>query len=979
MADIQMLPFKLGLKGLGLMTRFSKSLKEEIVSLDNKSIQITTRLGEPNLWVKFENRKFLAGSGKIDNPDVKLIYRNSKLMAKALSTSPEENMDMLLKGDLYYIGNLALLAKFSYITTLVPIKSNKPDSLGFPLKTKITDEFSEIKKCNYAILNRKVDNVNYLNDPYLGKYSLQDFPILHKYKDKWFSEDVWICSERGKNVTDFHTENGFETDKNGNPWFPSERQGFALKHIMETKKAIIWEDDLIPGTTTSKRLGVQMYPEMGGTALWAELRETHARKLNPYRITQEEIDIFNKFVFPYWIDRNIREHARKKYGNPVSQQLEELWVFYFCWKTQAVSHSIPDFTRVLKKGFMKLIEEIKEQSAKTNENEVDKKKFYNGMIATLEGVITYAQNLRIECQRQLTGLENESSNNIKRIENLKKMISSLERVPANPAESFMDAITSVWIIWLTCHQESMNAGLSLGRLDQVLYPYFEMDMKAVNSDEEKKQKIEEIIELVGAFYMKCQDHVPSVPEIGNKLFGGSSSDQALTLGGVTPEGENAVNDLTYIFLKVTEMLCLRDPNVNSRYYEGINSKEYLQRLCEVNINTTSTPSIHNDKEMVNILENHGFETEDARNWGATGCVEPTSLGKHYGHTNCLMFNLVAPLEILINNGKHPQVHPEVGLKTGEFNSEVFPTYESVLKGYKEQLSYMIDQSVEYNNNLGITHQEVHPTPYLSSMYDGPLEKGKDLINGGAIYNTSGVACVSLSDVIDSLSVLKKIVYEDKFVTLEDLKIAMDRDFMDPKDKILQEKIKRVPKFGSDDLITNKIAEDLVDYIYDEFRKVKNYRDGEYLTGFWSMSYHTAFGILSGTLPSGRLSRKAFTPGITPAPGSSDQLIENIKSVAKINNQKTPNNIAFNVKLVPSPNDTHEESLENFSGYVKSYFDLGGLQWQFNVVTSDMLREAMNHPEQYRWLMVRISGYNAYFTSLNKDMQIELIERMEFTS
>ena len=975
---VSLLPFKMGLKLMGLGFKVSKKFREEIFIPEigykfNKRIQISTRDGLENIFIEYKDGRMKSGGGKIENPDIALFYRNTKIMAEAWTASPEDSLNMLLTGDLYYRGNLSCLAKFSYLSTIFPIAPKKVPSLAFPPNTKVTEEREAKKKISNVILDEMVDNVKYLKDPYLGKYKFSDFPRLVDLKNKLFSEHPWICSERAKLITEFYMTEGLETNKEGKPWNPSLRQGFALKHILSKKKAIIWEDDILPGTTTSKRVGVPIYPEFGGIAMWAELATCQSRDMNPYHISQEAEDDLNKFAFPYFMDRNIREQARVEFGNPKCQQLEEYFSIFFAWKAHGISHTIPDFKILLERGISDILREIEEVNRDTKDS--TKKEFYSGMEKTLAGVLIYANNLKIEAQRQLGEFVN--SNDSMRIDSLKKMVESLKNIPANPASSFRDAITSIWVIWVCLHQENHNAGLSLGRLDQILYPYFENDMKSATTDQERSSVTENTIELIGAFYLKCQDHLPLVPDVGNKLFGGSSSDQALTVGGITPEGENAVNDLTYIFLKVTEILCLRDPNVNARFHPEKNSAEYLQRLCEVNINTTATPSIHNDKKMIEVLEKHGFSREDASNWAATGCVEPTSIGKHFGHTGSLMVNLIAPLEFLINNGYHSLIHNKVGIQTGEFSLDTFPTFESLITGYKKQLSFIIESTVEYNNNLGKIHQRFHPTPLLSALFEGPLEKGMDVVNGGAKYNSTGTTMIGLTDVVDSFMVLKTLVYEQNKYTLVEIKNAIDRNYSAPEDKILLEYIKKIPKFGSNDNDTNEFAQEIMDFIYQEYAKYENYRGGKYFTGYWSMSQHVAFGKLSAALPSGRLEGKAFTPGLTPSPGSSDQLIENIKSVAQLDFSKAPDNVAFNIKLVPNAKDTHLEALEQFAGYTKSYFDLGGMQMQFNVVTSATLRDAMAHPEQYRWLMVRISGYNAYFITLNKETQIELIERYEF--
>jgi pyruvate-formate lyase len=256
-----------------------------------------------------------------------------------------------------------------------------------------------------------------------------------------------------------------------------------------------------------------------------------------------------------------------------------------------------------------------------------------------------------------------------------------------------------------------------------------------------------------------------------------------------------------------------------------------------------------------------------------------------------------------------------------------------------------------------------------------MEKGKDVVFGGAKYNSSGTAMIGLADVVDSLMVLKKLVYEERRIDLPRLVEVLDRDFAG--DEALHARISnKVPRFGSGDPETIAMAQGLIDWVYDLYQSFPHYRGGRYTTGYWSMSNHVAFGTLSGALPSGRRRYKPFAPGITPAPGAKDTLLQNIRTLASLDPLKMPNNIAFNVKILPDPHDTPEQALDTMTAYAKTYLDLGGMQMQFNVVSTETLRDAMEHPELYRNLMVRISGYNAYFVELNRDLQLELIARTE---
>jgi formate C-acetyltransferase len=344
----------------------------------------------------------------------------------------------------------------------------------------------------------------------------------------------------------------------------------------------------------------------------------------------------------------------------------------------------------------------------------------------------------------------------------------------------------------------------------------------------------------------------------------------------------------------------------------------------------------------------------------------------------MLLNMVAPLEMALNNGVHPVMGEGIGPETGDVRRD-FPAFDDFLAAYKTQLAFLADKSIEINNLLGRAHQYIHPTPLLSAMFSGPMEKGRDLINGGATYNSSGVALVSITDVVDSLMVIKKLVYEEKRIGFDELMRALDNDFEGEGDGVILSQIRRVPKFGSGDAGAIALAQDLMNYVYDLYQPRENYRGGRYLPGYWSISYHVGFGMLSGALPSGRKKGQAFTPGLTPAPGASEQLLPNLRSVAALDHLKMPNNIAFNVKLVPGPDDSHQETLDHFTAYLRGYFDLGGMQWQFNVISTDLMKDAMENPEDYRWLLVRISGYNAYFVKLNRNMQLELIERTQYAS
>ncbi len=312
-------------------------------------------------------------------------------------------------------------------------------------------------------------------------------------------------------------------------------------------------------------------------------------------------------------------------------------------------------------------------------------------------------------------------------------------------------------------------GLSLGRLDQVLYPFYRKDI------DEGRLTVDKAVELVCYLWLKIGDHVPTMNEPGEQLFGGTGSNQAITIGGVDVNGEDAVNDLTYVMLKATELMRLRDPNLNARYHIEKNSDEYLKRISDVNIKTGATPAIHNDKAVIKALILKGDSEEQARDYGVVGCVEPGSNGRTYGHSAAILLNLPSALELAMFNGKHRHTGTkEISPKTGD--PAMFASFDDFWDAFEKQTRWLIDRATILNNQFGRTHQDIYPTPILSAFFEGPMEKGKDLIQGGATINSSGATIIGLADVVDSLSAIQKWVFTEKAISFPELLKALQKNF-----------------------------------------------------------------------------------------------------------------------------------------------------------------------------------------------------------
>ncbi len=933
--------------------------------------------------LSFKNGRVKPISYLPEETDVVLESDNGVNFKEMLTGTPNELLNLILRNRLTIRGNISYLQLFNYYVSLLmgPVHQYMLDTRKKREERKYEEQYRlppdkvpenlNMRRNNFLRAESVDSGLLFLDEPYLSRYNLKDFPRLQTMLDNHFKEMPKICPERTALLTQWFRREGFEKKNNGEFWNPLMRQALSFKYLMESRKPLIGDCDLLAGTSTSKLpTGVIIYPDAQGTLIWGELNTVSKRKLNPYIIDKKDAASLHD-AFGFWAKRNFREWLRAENGNLLSQKIEERWVGYFVWKSVGISHTIPDFKSLLQKGTYGIIEDINKKKELLNPEETEKRITLLSMQIVLEAVNNYAANLARKAEEAVFATVDEN-----RRRELKRLASICRRVPFKPARSLDEAVNSIWIMWIALHTENANTGLSLGRLDQLLQPYLANDMAKAKSAADKDLVIYNAIELVGNLFMRCTDHLPLVPDIGNYLFGGSSSDQAITLGGVTPEGKDAVNDMTYIILKVTEMLSIRDPNVNARFMPGINSDTYLKRLCEVNYVTAATPSMHNDEAVMGSLRQHNYPENHLRDWAAVGCVEATLAGRHIGHTGSILMNLVAALEMALYNGTHPLMKLAVGPKTGEVTDTGFATFESFFQAFAAQLRFLVDNAVELNNLLGSIHARYRPTPLLSSLIEGTTVKGLDVTAGGALYNSSGTANIGLADVTDSLLVIKKLVFEDKIISFRRLKQALERNF-NGNDYLHTLITNKIALFGSGDEEALQMANRVASLVHQIYSEKENYRKGRYTSGFWSMSQHVAYGNLSGALPSGRKAGKPFTPGLTPQPLASGNYLDNIRHVAALDPENMDNNIAFNVKMVPASADSREKIVDTMAAYVKTYFQQGGMQIQFNVVKGDTLRDAMVNPENYPNLLVRISGYNAYFVTLNREMQKELIERAEF--
>jgi formate C-acetyltransferase len=802
-----------------------------------------------------------------------------------------------------------------------------------------------------------------LKDIRLKEYGLDDRELLKGLRDSAVRAKPEVCIERARYITRYYKDN----PEGGGPAIV--RYAKAVNHFLSNKEPLFFDGNLLAGTTTSKYFGAPVYPEFTGMTIWPELDTISTRDKNPLKLSDEDAQTLNLDIYPYWMEMNVLEKTRAKYKNPAPMKLFERIVFFLASKAGCISHTVPCYRAVLEKGLDGLSAEAskKEKAVRgkgtLSNEEQSSLAFYQATRIALEGIKNYAWNL----SKRAAELASKERDPVKKA-NYEAMAAVCARVPAKPARSFREAVNALWIAQVAVHAENINMAISPGRLDQILYPYYKKDI------DNGTLTVKEAIDLVGCLWLKLNDNTNLVPETAEELFGGAGTVPAVTVGGVDTDGKDAVNDLTYVMLRVTELFKTRDPSMNARYHYKENSREYRDRVAEVIVNTKSVPAFHNDVVDIDVLQKHGAAPEHARDYAVIGCVELASAGRSYDASSSIMLNLVSVLELALYNGRRPVTGDEViSFESGDPAS--FTGFPMFRDAFQKQLAWVIDKAVDLNNMFGTVYQEILPSPLLSALFEGPMESGKDLISGGALYNASGATHIGFADTVDSLNAVEKAVFIDKICTFAELQQALKADFKGH-EKLHAWLVNKAPKYGTSDPIAVRNSQALVAYLHQLYQGRENYRGGKYRPGFWSMTNHAGQGKLSGALPNGRMASRVFASGITPASQAAAEVGACLKAVGGLPNDCIPGGEALNLKY-PRVDAGDPEDIKKFGSAVEAYFQSGGLHVQFNIMSYDMLIDAKQNPDKYPELLVRVSGYSAYFKDLNDAMKDEIITRTAY--
>ncbi len=787
------------------------------------------------------------------------------------------------------------------------------------------------------------------------------------------------------------------------------RRAKAFAHILENIPIVIRDLELIVGSTTIAPRGCQTYPEFSYEWLEAEFDTVETRSADPFYIsekTKQELKEANA----YWKGKTTSELATS-YMEPETLLAMEHNIFTpGNYIYNGVGHVTVKYGEVLAIGFSGIKANAQAELDKLCLADGDyqkKSRFLEAVMISCDAAIEYARRYA-----RLALKEAEECTDPVRKRELLQIAQNCANVPEKGATGFYEACQSFWFVQQLLQIESSGHSISPGRFDQYMYPYYQKDMESSKITREFAQELMDCIWVKLNDLNKCRDAASAEGFAGYSLF------QNLIAGGQNEEGIDVTNDLSFMSIQASMHVFLPQPSLSVRVWNGT-PHEFLIRAAELTRTGIGLPAYYNDEVIIPSLMSRGLTLQDARDYNIIGCVEPQKSGKTEGWHDAAFFNMCRPLELVFSNGMDKGVR--IGPATG--NVEDMTTFEQFYDAYKKQMDYAIQLLVNADNAIDMAHAERCPLPFLSSMVDDCMKVGKTVQEGGAVYNFTGPQGFGVANMADSLYSVKTLVYDEKKITMGELKEALATNYgkglgaedvaamtakianeLKEAGKTIGEKevaailntvvaaseapevkangerilklIEEVPKFGNDIPEVDAFARDVA-YTYTEpLQNYKNPRGGSFQAGLYPVSANVPLGAQTGATPDGRLAYQPVADGVSPSAGKDvNGPTAAANSVSRLDHYIASNGTLFNQKFHPSAL-SGRNGLENFVGLIRSYFDQKGSHMQFNVVSRETLLDAQKHPEQYKHLVVRVAGYSALFTTLSKSLQDDIIRRTE---
>ena len=838
----------------------------------------------------------------------------------------------------------------------------------------------------------------------MEKYNLSEIPKssrITRLVDHLYAKMPEIESYRAKLITESYKETEDQ------PIIT--RRAKAFSHILHNIPIIIRDEELIVGSNSIAPRGCQTFPEFSFQWLEDELDTVETRIADPFYISEQaKADL--REVHKYWKGKTTSELATA-YMAPEAIRAIDHNIFtpgnYFY---NGVGHVTVKYWEVLEIGYEGIMAKAQAELDHCNVGDGDyaeRSRFLEAVIMSCQAVIDYANRyakLALEMAEKCTDPQRKAE--------LLVIASNCSKVPAKGATNFWEACQSFWFVQQLLQMESSGHSISPGRFDQYMYPYYKKDIESGAITRTAAQ------ELIDCIWVKLNDLNKVRDAASAEGFAGYSLFQNLIVGGQNKDGEDMTNDLSFMCIEASMHVHLPAPSLSIRVWNG-SPHDLLIKAAELTRTGIGLPAYYNDEVIIPALQNRGLSLADAREYNIIGCVEPQKAGKTEGWHDAAFFNMCRPRELVFANGMDQG--EMVGIPTGDVTK--METFDEFYDAYKKQMEYCISLLVNADNAIDVAHAKRCPLPFLSSMIDDCIKRGKTVQEGGAVYNFTGPQGFGIANMADSLYAIRQLVYQEKKFTMEELKEALawnygkgldEQSVRDITTGILREMtesgakvdadtaaavlksvmnaqmspekmaryqeihdmIAEVPKFGNDLPEVDYFARDVA-YTYTRpLQNFKNPRGGQYQAGLYPVSANVPLGGQTGATPDGRYAHTPVADGVSPSAGKDvNGPTAAASSVAKLDHFIVSNGTLFNQKFHPSAL-SGREGLEKFVALIRSYFDQKGMHMQFNVVSRETLLDAQAHPENYKHLVVRVAGYSALFTTLSKSLQDDIIRRTE---
>ena len=788
---------------------------------------------------------------------------------------------------------------------------------------------------------------------------------MNEFREEVLDEKPYIDAERAILATEAYKENLNQ------PRVMIRAK--MLEKILDHMSIYIEDKSLLAGNQATKNRNAPIFPEYTMEFVINELDQFEKRDGDVFYITEKTKEQLRE-IAPFWQNNNLRARGEALLPEEVSVFMET-GVFGMEGKLNAGdAHLAVNYERILKdglRGYEKRVKEYKASLDLTDPESIDKYCFYNAVLIVLEAVRNFANRYSVLAK----DLAEKELNQERKIE-LLEISRICSKVPYEPAETFQEAVQSVWFIQLILQIESNGHSLSYGRFDQYMYPYYDRDIKNGNITETEALELLTCLWIKTLTINKVRSQAHTLSSAGSPMY------QNVTIAGQTTDKKDAVNDLSFLVLKSVAQTRLTQPNLTVRYHKNIN-KQFFDECVEVMRLGFGMPALNNDEIIIPSFMDWGVKEEDAYNYSAIGCVETAVPGKWgYRCTGMSYINFPRMLLCTMNNGVDLTSNKRFTKGYGYFTE--MESYEELLKAWDKTVREITRYSVIVENVIDKASERDVPDVLCSALTDDCIARGKTIKEGGAVYDFISGLQVGIANMADCLAAIKKLVYEEKKITRQELWDAILDDFSSPKNKKIQEMlIREAPKYGNDDDYVDQLIVEAYDSYIDEIKKYPNTRynrgpiGGIRYAGTSSISANVGQGMSTMATPDGRNAFEPLAEGCSPAHNSDKNGPTAVfKSVSKLRTNKITGGVLLNQKMTPQMLST-EENRQKLELLIQTFFNrLHGYHVQYNIVSKETLIDAQKHPEKHKDLIVRVAGYSAFFNVLSKKTQDDIIGRTE---